>query len=255
MTQVIKSDAAAGDTTSMVKVLELKDLAAEARQIVLDARKEAARIVADSREHVESTMRDARAKGYADGIEQGQAEGAAAARKQTHHDADRRAGGELSALTRLVKRIAFDLSAAKADVLAQARHDMLLFALELTEKIVSRVTIYDISAAKANLAKALELTGPTGKVTIKVNPAQLDSLHRHAIGLVEALSIDGEVNIVADKQISHGGVKAVTQHGEIDATVATQLDNVVTALLGRCDADAEWVRDEQGEYVSDNGNV
>ena len=250
MAQVIKSDAGEQSRTSMAGVLKLKDLAVQARQIVLDARKDAARIVTEAREKASAVEQDARDRGYAEGLLQGREEGIQAGRQEAMNDSREHADGELLALVELVKKIAAELSAAKASVIAQAKRDMLGFSLDLTEKIVSHVKIYDLAAAKANLAKALEMAGGTGKMTIKVNPAQLDALQRHCGDLVSAMNIRGELGMVGDENIERGGVKVLTSGGEIDATISTQMNNVVAALLGRCDDDANWVSADSGQYIS-----
>ena len=250
MAQIIKTNSDENKHKAVAGVLELKDLAAQARQIVLDARKDAARIVSEAREKASAFEQDARASGFAKGLLQGRDKGIHEGRQEARNDSKEHADGEMLALVELVKNIATELSAAKANVISQAKRDMLGFSLNLTEKIVSHVKIYDLAAAKSNLAKALEMASGTGKMTIKVNPAQLDALHIHCSDLVSAMNIPGQLGMVGDEHIERGGVKVLTTGGEIDATISTQFDNVVAALLGRCDDDANWSDAESGQYIS-----
>ena len=102
----------------------------------------------------------------------------------------------------------------------------------LNHQIVGRVAATDIEAAKSNLAKVLELSHGRASVTIRVNPQQLDRLKSHCADLAAAMNVPGEVALVADVGIAPGGAKLVSPHGEIDATIRTQLDNVIESLFG-----------------------
>ena len=59
MTRVIKANASQSQQ-ARAAVLDLADFAAEARTVVLDARKDAARIVAEARAKAEAAERQAR---------------------------------------------------------------------------------------------------------------------------------------------------------------------------------------------------
>jgi flagellar biosynthesis/type III secretory pathway protein FliH len=117
-------------------------------------------------------------------------------------------------------------------MLQEARGEMLEFAIELARKIVGRVAECDPRAAQANLGKALELAVAGGGVTVLVSPAQLEMLQGHAAELVEVLRLRGRVNLRGDETVGRGGVRLLSRQGEIDATIRTQLDNVVEALCG-----------------------
>ena len=71
--------------------------------------------------------------------------------------------------------------------------------------------------------------------------------------LVQVLSVSGDVRLVADEQIGKGGVKIISGHGEVDATIATQLNDVVESLFGRSDLAGRYESEVLSQYISDVG--
>jgi flagellar assembly protein FliH len=231
MARVIKaenqSDASAGGT-----VLRLTDFVAEARAVVLEARKEAARIVAEARAKAEQAEQAAAGRGYEEGFARGRndgyTDGCQAGSRQGLEASAGAAGGALSC----AQRIAEELTAARGELLEQARRELLDLAVAVAERVVGVVAARDVAAAQANLVKVLEMAGYAKAITIKVNPLQLQALREHCRQAVEALAIKGRVELVGDPSISPGGVKLLTGGGQIDATIETQLAYVVEALVG-----------------------
>lgn len=232
MTRIIKAEQSDGEKEPATTVLRLADLAAEARSLVLDARKEAARIVADARAQAEEAERHAGEKGYAEGHARGQESGYAEGRRQALAEACERLAAESADLIPLARKAVEELARARARFAEEAGRQIVRLAARIAEKIVGRLAEADVEAARVNLAKALELAGRSGQWTVLVHPDQLASLRESLPELMDALGLSGEVRWTADKRIARGGVKVLTGRGEIDATLETQLANVVEALLG-----------------------
>ena len=245
MTQIIKKDNATDQPLAQSAVLNLPDFAAEARSIILDARKEAARIAAEARIKAEAASGQAEQRGYDEGHARGLSDGYADGRRQSLAEAKESHAAEFDELSRMVSQVVAELSGARADTLDRAGGDILDLATALAEKIVGRVAATDIQAAKTNLTKVLELAGGLGEIRVLVNAGQLAQLREHFTELVGALGINKDIRLVADGRISPGGARLISRHGQIDATIETQLANVVAALLGRGDA-----ADEAGRYES-----
>jgi len=225
--RVIK--AADGPTAVRAAALNLNDLADQARQLVLEARKEAARIAAEARHAAEAVKAQALQQGYAEGLARGKEQGL----RQAQANADQSRRTESAQLAELAGKIVAELSAARDETLRRARRQMLEFAVELARKIVGQVALADISAARANLEKALKLANGGGEIVVQVNPGQLQELTQQWPELVSGMNLPGEMRLVADEQISPGGVKLLSRSGEIDATIETQLANVAASLLGQ----------------------
>lgn len=235
MTRIIKPDNPPKAPDARSAVMNLADIAAEARSIVLDARKDAARIVAEAREKSEEVRLAAAEKGYAEGLARGQNDGYADGQKRGFQQASQDFQTGAAGLLDLAGKIVAELSAARADLLLQARSEMIDLSLELAEKIVGRVAAGDASAARENLGKVLDLANRSHDVTVRVHPAQLEALRQHVGQFAQTLET-GEIHLVGDERVSPGGVYLSAGQGEIDATIETQLANVAEALVGRGDA-------------------
>ncbi len=233
MRRVIKAGESDQCTRATAAVLNLSDFAAEARRIVLDARKDASRIVSEARAKSDSVRRQARQQGYAEGFARGQADGHADGQQQARVEAGRTFASQYADVLDLVRKIVANLADARGGMLHDSAGQILDLAVLLAEKIVMSVAAENIEAARANLAKVLEMTHCGGQIAVHVNPDQLNSLQSHFSDLAESLGHNGTVRLVGDKRISPGGVVLNTRNGRIDATVETQLGNIARALLGR----------------------
>ncbi len=231
MTRIIKADAT--HLAPPAKTLNLADLAAEARAIILDARKQAAQILGDARQQADEERMAAARKAHAEGFARGQAEGYAAGKQQAVREMRETAAAGSSEMAALLKTAADELSAGRMEVLRQARSGMLDFALALAQKVVGKVAAADIAAAQHNLARALEMVQADGKVTVQVNPSQLERLKEYCPLVAGPLGLAGEIAFVADGAVAPGGVKVTAGQCRIDATICEQFDNIARELCGR----------------------
>lgn len=232
MKRVIKAQEQHDSAGAGARPLDLLDIDADVRRIVGASRAEAEGIVAEARRRAASILQDAQRRGYAEGLSRGRAEGAAEGRRAAEEKALQHLHAGQDELLALARKTVDELAAAKAQLLQQARGELLELAVELARKIVARVAATDVEAARANLQKALELAEAAGELAIHVNPGQKADLERRLPELAEMLHVRGRVTLVADERISAGGVRLLCGPGEIDATIETQLANVVEALLG-----------------------
>ncbi|MCJ7543238.1 MAG: hypothetical protein MUP47_01525 [Phycisphaerae bacterium] len=233
MAHVIKAGKDSADAPQAAAVLKLTDFLAEARAVVLEARKEAARILAEAAAKADQAAQAASARGYEEGFARGRNDGYAEGRSAGSRQGLEACAGEAAEALSVAQRLAEELASQRAELLEESRRELLEFALAVAERIVGRVAVRDIAAAQGNLVKALEMAGFARAITVKVNPAQLHALREHCRQAVEALAMKGHVELVGDEAIRPGGVKLLTGGGQIDATVEGQLAHIVEVLVGR----------------------
>lgn len=234
-----------GAMAAELAIRDLDDLASETRTVMLDARRQAASLVAEARAQADASCDAAAAKGYAEGLARGQNDGYEDGYRKGQAEARQHLAAKSEELVAQLRAIVRELTEARAEMLHAGRCELLDFALLLAAKIVGRVAVRDISAATENVRKVLELTDLARELLVKVNPGQLEALAEHMPELTESLNHTGLVGLVGDKDISPGGAKVHTASGEIDATIETQLANVVEALLG-----SRVSQDDCGRYVA-----
>jgi len=243
------SSASFNAATAETTVRGLDDLATEARTVMLDARRQAAKTMAEARAQADALRDAAAAKGYAEGLARGQNDGYEEGCRKGQADARQELADRSAEVIAQLQAIVGELNNARAEMLHAGRCELLELALLVAAKIVGRVAVRDISAARENVRKILELSDHARDLRVKVNPGQLKVLAEHMPELIDSLNHAGRVTLVGDETISPGGAKVHTADGEIDATIKTQLDNVVEALLGSRASD-----DNCGRYVSVSGS-
>jgi flagellar assembly protein FliH len=207
-------------------------LAGDVGEELESVRHEAARELIEARDDARIAHLKAEESGYSEGFERGKSEGYAAGERSAHERVRREIASEMQELISLTGRIVDELEIARQKVVDQARGEMLTFAVRLAEKIVKRIAAGDPRSAQENLARALKLTEGRAHISVLVNPGQLSQLRKCCTELVGVLDRSEQVVLVGDKDVGPGGVKLVTRGGEIDATIETQLANVVEVLLG-----------------------
>lgn len=241
----VASSASCSVAMAEMAVRDLDDLATEARTVMLDARRQAAKIMAEARAQADALRDAAAAKGYAEGLACGKNAGFEEGCRKAQADSRQELAAASAEVVAQLQAIVGELIEARAELLHAGRRELLELALLVAAKIVGRVAVRDIAAASENVRKILELTDHARDLRVKVNPGQLKALAEHMPELIESLNHAGRVTLVGDATISPGGAKVHTADGEIDATIKTQLDNVVEALLG-----SQATNDNRGRYVA-----
>ena len=228
MTQIIKKARRLPDGGQ--PVMKLADIATQANEVILEARKSAAKIRVEARANAETAREQARQQGYSDGFAEGQQQGMQDGARAGGDEARARIGDQSKQLADHAMSILGALEEAGDRPYQLAADEVLEFAIDLSTKIIGQFARTDISVARGNLVKAMKLAGADGEMIVAVNPVQLQELSRDFAEFVEVIDASAQARLVGDRQVAPGGVKITTARGVIDATVETQLDKVVSAL-------------------------
>ena len=230
MTHIIKHTKQLSDGGS--PVMKLSDIAMQANEVILDARRTAAKIRGEARANAEITRQQAREQGYSEGFAEGEARGRQDGARAGGDQARARIGDQSKQLADHAMSILDALEAAAERSYQLAADEVLRFSMDLSTKIVGRLARTDTSVARTNLIKAMKLVHADGEITVSVNPGQLQELSSDFAEFVEIIDASDRARLVGDAQVAPGGVKITTARGVIDATVETQLDKVASALGG-----------------------
>lgn len=227
---VIKHDKAA-DVMPRAVVLDLSDLAGQARTMLEQARAEAKRIGAEAERDAEQRRAAAADEGYAEGFEKGKAEGYAAGEQAARDDV---LGSFQPQLERLATAWAGALEKweqSRNDMLLEAREDVLTFAFNLAAKVVSRAIEHNPAVVQDQLAAALSLLNQPTVATIVAHPDDHPLIEQVLPQLLERLARCEHAELRADESIGRGGCIVRTAGGSVDATIETQLTRLAEALL------------------------
>jgi flagellar assembly protein FliH len=231
MSTVIK----AGETYKLVKqptTIDLADHLAEADKVVQAAREEAREFVNRARREAAAALKAARDDGYARGHAEGRRAGEEAGEAHALAEARQRFTDQHASLVEALGAALEELDARKRDLLIEARHHLLDFAIAVARRVVHRVGELHPEAAAANLEAALRLVSDRTDVAVRLNPADAAAIQQFGGELFERTRRIEHIAIVEDDSVAPGGCVVRAGDTQIDATIETQMDEMVRVLLG-----------------------
>jgi flagellar assembly protein FliH len=126
------------------------------------------------------------------------------------------------------------LQEMREQLIAELEADAVTLALRLAEQIVAGAIAVAPERLIEVAGQAMRRIADRRRVTLVVNPADLELMEESVQRLQSELGGIEHCNVQADRRVGRGGVVARTDAGEIDATIESQLSRaqeIVTAEL------------------------
>jgi flagellar assembly protein FliH len=143
-----------------------------------------------------------------------------------------RVAAETSGFSDLFRQAAAALENQRAAVCAVAERDLLKLALLVAGKLTKAAIQNGMPVAEKNLRRAIELTARRQELRILLNPQDAARIEEFLPELRRDFADIQKVVLEADPAIARGGVVVATREGSVDATIATQLEEIERGLLG-----------------------
>jgi len=237
MSTIIKAGEG-GKALQRLSTVDLADHLAEANAVVARAHHQAKTITTRAAEEAEREHEEAHQRGYEAGheagLEAGQREGYEKAYAEAQERFEREHGQLVAVLGEAVSR--FD--AMKEELRIAAQRDVLELAVRIASKLTFAIGDLHREAAAENMRRAVELVGTRTDLTVQVNPKDVETLRDVAADLLKRTGAAGSVAFVEDPSIAPGGCRVSNETSDIDATLESQVAEIVTLLLGEAKADA-----------------
>lgn len=180
---------------------------------VLSAKDQAARILADAertRAQAAALMKEAEARGYADGVARG------------------REAGLAEALTLMAAA-----RAQNEETLARTKDAAVTLARRMAEKIVGRAVDLSPEVMADIVAQALAAgRARTGAIVLRVHPDEAAAVEQTRPRWSPPGAAELSIRIVADATVARYGCVVETPSGRLDARLEVQLDAFQRALTG-----------------------
>ncbi|MCC6660865.1 MAG: hypothetical protein IT437_08265 [Phycisphaerales bacterium] len=213
-------------------VLDLGDLMRQGERIKAAARAEADRTAAAARDErariVAGAEEEGRKQGHEQGLATGHAEGLAAGRAEA-------VGEWMPRLEKLGQAWAAALAsfeASRQQMVREARTEVVQLAALVAEKVAKRAVALNESAAADQLAAILTLITRPTRLVVTVHPDDEPVVREALPALAARLSPGTDAEFATDATLDRGSCIARTPAGgEIDASIATQIDRIAEALL------------------------
>jgi flagellar assembly protein FliH len=169
-----------------------------------------ARMLAEAAAEAQLIREHARAEGHAEGLTAGRRDGSA----------------EVSAATLALGQALQEIQSLRSATIEAVERDAIELAIEVAGKILAG-TLQARPEQVLELAQgALRRISDRRRITVLVNPADLETV-RSAIGEIAAQGSGIEFcEVQSEERVGPGGAIVRTAEGEVDASVATQLERV-----------------------------
>ena len=174
-----------------------------------DVARKAARIVAEAEGEAASIRQAAHAEGWAAG--------------------EAAAHAELDAQLALVRAAVDAVAAWQEGAEERFTRDAAELALAVAEKLVAGAVDVDPEVLERVIRRALRRVRARGRLTVIENPDDLETTRELLPRIATALG-GAEVAVADDRRVARGGCLLDTPAGEIDGTVASQLERAREAI-------------------------
>jgi flagellar assembly protein FliH len=231
LSTVIKREES-GPLLRRVTTVDLADHLREARAVVQAAHQQAESILRHAQEEANRLRADALRRGHAEGHAKGVEEGRRAGFEAAHEEAEQRFQREHAVVVEDLRRAIGDIERIKQDVAIRAEHDVLRFAVELATRMTFEIGVLHHEAAVENLRRALRSVSAASDLTILLHPDDVEHVRRYASELLEPAGAPEHVRWKADETIAPGGCIVRAGDCEVDATLSTQVAELVSVILG-----------------------
>ncbi|HEY9855035.1 MAG TPA: FliH/SctL family protein [Stenomitos sp.] len=192
--------------------------AVDPAQLVAEAEAKVQAMLEAAEARVQAVAEEARQLGYQHGLQQGHEEAYAQGIAQWQGQFQ---AFQLEAEAFLARREA---------LLAEAEPDLVRLSLMIASKILTREP-KDANLIRGMVQAAIARLNGETVVRVRLNPQDAGKLNNPLQG-------PPKFEVVADPEIGCGGVVVETQTGRVDATFASQFDEIVRAVL-EADADSD----------------
>lgn len=196
--------------------VDLEAVRAEAEALIAQGRAESAAAVASGQAEADRLILDARARVAAiesEAHDRGYEAGDKAARAA--------ADAEMADMLETMRGLIDVARSERKRFVEGAEAEVVRLAIAVAERVVHRQLEVDGETIVGIARHALQRLVGRERVTVRVNPADVEMLRGHREALLAVQDVES-LRIVEDQRVDRGGVVIETESGTIDAKVSTQ---------------------------------
>lgn len=149
------------------------------------------------------------------------------AKKEGYENGLKEANGEIE----LLKTSLSDFLSARKTVWEEASNHILEIALEVAKKIIKKEAQASDEVLKAVMSEVFdELNGGDEKITVKVNPEDVEAARNALPEILKDSTIDAKIVVIGDELVEKGSCTLIASNGVVDANFSTQLNIIQNAF-------------------------
>ena len=209
----------------------LADIERSAKMILLRAQHRAEQLLAAAQAEAEQLKEQARVQGFAQGVREGTAQGTEQGRLAGQQLALNEHRERLQHALAAVTKAATALETSRGDLEATALAEVVKLSIAIARRVTKRQGLIDPEVLTANLTEAMKLVVHSTDIRIAIHPSQRTTLDAALPQLRIQWPSLAHVRLIEDPALEPGGCRVFTEHGQIDADLAGQLDRIAAELL------------------------
>lgn len=214
----------------VAKISEADELLAHSEEVLRVSEQKAQQIVADAQKQGEVILQESRQQGYDKGLAVGRDEGRREGKEEGLAETKVKLEEKLQQIEMEAKEIIDQAEQTRAQLLAGAEEEVVELVMTIASKVIHSHVEVKRDTVVLLAAKALEWAISAGYYTIFVNPDDVELLREYISELRRSATGGARIHIIADSSISRGGCKVETEHGLVDMTLESQLEQIRKAL-------------------------
>jgi len=235
--------------TTSNQVFNLNDIAEEAQNILETARRESESLLRQARQDIERDRQQAQEKGYSTGHEQGAQQGRKEGQEQALQEARKEFAQSSAVVCESLQAICAEFDRTKNELLWQAEQNAVALILAIARKVVKQAGLLHRDVAVENIKSALELLHKTTNVIVKVHPQDAAHLETMVESSSSPFAAYSGISFEKDESIEAGSCRLITEHGQIDGQLDTQINRIAEELLTTSDKDEKEVIAQAGRAL------
>jgi len=172
-------------------------------------------MIEKAKREVEDLREDAIKKGYKEGYNAGYEDGK-------------------SEMNRLIERLKVIIQAAidkRKEIIEDSEEQIVRIILLIARKVVKHITAKDEEVVIRNIKAALERVQGKEQIIIRVNSADLEMTTEHKEEFISMIEDLKYIKILEDSRVDRGGCIIETDFGNVDARIASQLEELEDKIL------------------------
>ncbi|HEY9179974.1 MAG TPA: FliH/SctL family protein, partial [Candidatus Baltobacteraceae bacterium] len=185
------------------------DATRDAQELIRGAQERALALVDDAQRRAGEI--EAQAK--ADGFRQGEADGRAAVQ------------AEMEEMLETMRGLVEMARVERHKIIETAEPEIVKLSVAIAERILNQHVALDPNTVLEMTKSAITRLVNRETVTVRVNPADVETMREHRDKLMTMNDIDN-LRVIEDQRVDRGGVLIETDAGTIDAKMSTQLREV-----------------------------
>ncbi len=212
--------------------MDIGDLERQGRAVVAAAQEEAAQILRQANQDRKVLLDDASVLGKTQGYEAGHAEGHERGLTKGSEQSHAETSATLQMLNEQWSQALKEWEHDRSELLLCARTEVISLAAQIAARVIKRVIDLDPEIVVDQLETVLETLVTPTDIRVRIHPGDMELLERVMPAMVKECAACNHAELVEDPKLAPGSCVVSTKGGgQIDASIATQLDRVVATLL------------------------